>query len=41
VEVDARCTDDVSRNDIDRGYEGVEKLQALGADIERLHALTS
>src|SRR6201993_4868709 len=27
---------------IDRGYEGiVEKLQALGADIKRLHSLTS
>jgi UDP-N-acetylglucosamine 1-carboxyvinyltransferase len=27
---------------IDRGYEGiVEKLQALGADIERLHSLVS
>jgi UDP-N-acetylglucosamine 1-carboxyvinyltransferase len=27
---------------IDRGYEAiVEKLQSLGADIERLHALTS
>jgi UDP-N-acetylglucosamine 1-carboxyvinyltransferase len=27
---------------IDRGYEGiVEKLQALGADIERLHFPTS
>jgi UDP-N-acetylglucosamine 1-carboxyvinyltransferase len=27
---------------IDRGYEGiVEKLQVLGADIERLHSLTS
>jgi UDP-N-acetylglucosamine 1-carboxyvinyltransferase len=27
---------------IDRGYDGiVEKLQALGADIERLHSVTS